>query len=196
MKQPREAQARRGASRRAFIAGVAAAVLPHESGAAGSLPVVATFSILGDFVREAAGDRATLNVLVGPGGDAHVYSPSPADGRRVSEARLVVTNGFKFEGWITRLIQASATRAKIIEAAKGVETILVDENSPAHDHGDHSHAGETDPHAWQSAMNAKVYVANIRHALAEIDPASAPYYRARAEAYNSIVSQYSIVVTI
>jgi zinc/manganese transport system substrate-binding protein len=48
------------------------------------LKVVATFSILGDFVREVGGDRVELVTLVGPNGDAHVYSPTPADGRQLA----------------------------------------------------------------------------------------------------------------
>ncbi len=148
-------------------------------------PVVATFSILGDIVQNVGGDRITLTTLVGPNGDGHVYSPTPTDARRIKDAKLVVANGLKFEGWIARLVRSSGTKARLVQAAKGVKTIEVDESSPAHDHGDHSHAGETDPHAWQSVANMKVYVANIRDALIAIDPASNEAYEANATAYLS-----------
>ncbi|AOO85054.1 metal ABC transporter substrate-binding protein [Bosea vaviloviae] len=147
------------------------------------LPVVASFSILGDLVANIGGERIALSTLVGPNGDAHVYSPSPSDARKVKEARLIVTNGLKFEGWIARLIRSSATNGAVVEAARGVKTIVVDENSPAHDHGDHSHAGETDPHAWQSVVNARVYIANIRAGLIAADPAGNDSYEANASAY-------------
>ncbi|WP_163574441.1 metal ABC transporter solute-binding protein, Zn/Mn family, partial [Klebsiella pneumoniae] len=42
---------------------------------------------------------------------------------------------------------------------------------------------ETDPHAWQSVPNAKIYVANIRDALIAADAAGAETYRANAERY-------------
>lgn len=145
--------------------------------------VVATFSILGDFVKNVGGDRIELTTLVGPNGDGHVYAPTPADARRLAEAKVVVANGLKFEGWIARLVRSSGTKAKVIEAAKGVRTIKVDETSGAHDHGDHSHAGETDPHAWQSVANAKIYVANIRDGLIAVDPAGKDAYAANATAY-------------
>lgn len=172
-------------TRRAMIVGAAALTTlgPIATQAQDRIPVVATFSILGDFVREIGGDRIVLTVLVGPNGDAHVYTPTPADARRINQARLIVTNGLKFEGWITRLIRSSGTRAAVIEAAKGAATIVVDETSPAHDHGDHSHAGDTDPHAWQSVANAKIYAANIRDALIAIDPAGDALYRANNLAY-------------
>ena len=40
-----------------------------------------------------------------------------------------------------------------------------------------------DPHAWQSVANAKIYVGNIRDALAAADPAGIAAYRANADAY-------------
>ena len=42
---------------------------------------------------------------------------------------------------------------------------------------------DADPHAWQSVVNAKIYVANIRDALIAADQAGAPAYRANADAY-------------
>lgn len=165
------------------IFSAALAVRPAGVLAQDRIPVVATFSVLGDLVRNVGGERIALSVLVGPDGDGHVYSPTPADARRIKEARIVVTNGLKFEGWITRLVRSSGTRALVFEAAKGVRTIAVDEASPGHDHGDHSHAGETDPHAWQSIANAKTYVANIREGLASADPAGKEVYAANAAAY-------------
>ena len=41
----------------------------------------------------------------------------------------------------------------------------------------------TDPHAWQSVANAKIYVNNIRDALIATDPAGKPSYEANASAY-------------
>jgi zinc/manganese transport system substrate-binding protein len=172
-------------SRRAALAGLTSLGLNNRASAqpAIELPVVASFSILADLVRNVGRERIRLTTLIGPGVDAHVYTPTPADARAVKDARLVVINGLKFEGWTQRLIRASGTKAFVVEAARGVRTIVVDENSPAHDHGDHSHAGENDPHAWQSLANAKVYVANIRDGLVAIDPDGWKAYEANAAAY-------------
>ena len=56
-------------------------------------PVVATFSILGDMVERIGGEHIAVTTLVGPDGDAHVYQPTPADARAVSEAEILVVNG-------------------------------------------------------------------------------------------------------
>lgn len=172
-------------SRRTLLAALLSTIALHPAAAQGEgrVKVVATFSILGDLTREVGGDRIELATLVGPNGDGHVYSPTPADGRRVKEAQVIVANGLRFEGWIGRLVRSSGTKARLVEASRGVRTIKVDENAPGHDHGDHSHAGDIDPHAWQSIANARVYVANIRDALAAADPAGKDAYAANAAAY-------------
>jgi zinc/manganese transport system substrate-binding protein len=138
--------------------------------------VVATFSILGDLVRNVGGDRIEVSTLVGPDGDAHVYSPTPADGRRLADAALVVANGLKLEGWIGRLIKSSGTKGRVVEAAKGLQ--------PLEAEGEHGHGhAELDPHAWQSVANVKLYVANIRDGLIAADPAGKALYEANAAAY-------------
>jgi zinc/manganese transport system substrate-binding protein len=142
------------------------------------LDVVATFSILGDFVKNVGGDRVAVESLVGPNGNAHVYAPSPGDAKKVADAKVVFVNGLGFEGWLERLVKASGTKAPIVVASTGIKP-----RERAGDHGhDHDH-GRADPHAWQSVANAKIYVANIRDALIAADPAGKDAYLANAAAY-------------
>jgi zinc/manganese transport system substrate-binding protein len=160
---------------------LAASSLPAVAQPADKLKVVATFTILGDMVRNVGGERVEVATLVGPNGDAHVYSPTPADGRRLTDAKIVFTNGLKFEGWIDRLVKSSGTRAETVEAAKGVKPPKGEDEGHGHGH-DHGHGGP-DPHAWQSIGNAKIYVANIRDALIAADEAGKATYQANAASY-------------
>ncbi|WP_144630918.1 metal ABC transporter substrate-binding protein [Bordetella genomosp. 13] len=60
------------------------------------------------------------------------------------------------------------------------------EGSHDHDHGHaagHHHHGPDDPHAWQSAANAQVYVQNIADAFCQADQDGCAAYRANAQAY-------------
>ncbi|MCP4560925.1 MAG: metal ABC transporter substrate-binding protein [Bosea sp.] len=166
-------------NRRSVLLGLAAGVaLPLPAFAQEKLPVVASFSILGDFVREIGGERVAVTTLVGPDGDAHVYSPTPADAKTVAGAKLVVVNGLKFEGWLTRLVKSSGTKATVATATTGITPLKM-----ADDHG-HGHGGE-DPHAWQSVANARLYVGNVRDALIAADPAGKAVYEANATAYQT-----------
>jgi zinc/manganese transport system substrate-binding protein len=164
--------------RRTAIAAITlAAVLGAGPAAAqDKIKVTATFSILADLVKNVGGDRVEVAAIVGPNGDAHVYAPAPADAKKLSESKLVIANGLGFEGWITRLVKASGTKAAHVVASKGVKP-----RKAAGDH-DHGHA-EGDPHAWQSVANVKIYVGNIRDALMAADPAGKAAYEANAAAY-------------
>jgi len=133
------------------------------------LKVVASFSILGDFVRNVGGERVSATTLVGPDSDAHVYSPTPADAKKIADAGLIVINGLGFEGWLPRLVKSAAGKAAVVTATSGIAALKL--------------GSDADPHAWQSVANAKIYVGNIRDALAAADPASAQVFRANAEAY-------------
>ncbi|WP_018267470.1 metal ABC transporter solute-binding protein, Zn/Mn family [Methylosinus sp. LW4] len=160
-------------SRRAALATLALLAAPLRAQPAPppppKLPVVASFSILGDLVRIVGGDRIEVATIVGPNGDAHVYQPSPQDGRRLAAAKLVFVNGLGFEGWIDRLVAASRTKARIVAASRAV--------TPRKD-------GEgVDPHAWQDVANVKIYIANIRDALVDADPDGASHYKANAAEY-------------
>ena len=145
----------------------------------GKLKVTATFSILGDVVKAIGGERVEVTMLVGPNADAHVYSPSPADAKKLADARVVVVNGLGYEGWIERLVKASGTKAPVVTAAKGVKPRRTTEG---HGHG-HSHGHGSDPHAWQSVANVKIYAANVRDGLAAADPAGKAAYEAATVAY-------------
>lgn len=151
------------------------------------MPVVASFSILGDLVANIGGDRVAISVLVGPDGDGHTFQPSPADARTVAAAKVVIMNGVGFEGWMPRLIKASGTKATFVEAGAGVSVRAMPEEEAGdhdHDHGDqgHDHGGQ-DPHVWQSVANAKIMVGNIRDGLIAADPAGRSVYEANATTY-------------
>src|SRR3954453_5984008 len=79
--------------------------------------IVASFSILGDFARNVGGERIAVTTLVGPNSDVHVYTPSPADAKKVADAKLLVINGLGLEGWLPRLAQSSGGKATIVTAS-------------------------------------------------------------------------------
>lgn len=137
--------------------------------AAEQLKVVASFSILADFVRNVGGDRINLTTLVGADSDVHVYTPAPSDAKRIADAKLVVVNGLGLEGWLPRLVQSSGSKAQVVTASAGIAPLKL--------------GSAADPHGWQSVPNAKIYVTDIADALATADPDDAEFFRAQAKAY-------------
>lgn len=156
------------------------------------LKVVASFTVIADLAKNVGGERVDITTIVGPDGDAHVYEPRPADAVALGKADVVLVNGLHFEGFLQRLVEASATKATIVELTKGVTPIEFKPefaeaeedhaDADAHDH-DHDH-GSVDPHAFQSIPNAEIYVRNIADAFCAADADGCDAYRSNADAYD------------
>ena len=195
--------------------------IPTASWAEQPIPVVATFSILGDMVERIGGEHIALTTLVGPDGDTHVYQPTPKAARSVAEANVLFMNGLEFEGWLERLAEAASFKGAMVVATNGIVPIAFEEHEDEHeehdedeehdeheehddheehdeheehdDHAGHDH-GTFDPHAWQSLDNAVIYANNIAAGLAQADPANASaYYINRAVFVDQIVALKSDV---
>ncbi|MCC2609460.1 zinc ABC transporter substrate-binding protein AztC [Neorhizobium sp. Rsf11] len=177
-----------------------------SNASAAELQVVASFSIIADLAKNVGGDRVEISTLVPVDGDAHVYEPRPADAASLEQAQVVLVNGLQFEGFMSRLIETSGTKAPVVEVSKGIEPLKTAEEehhheNEAHAEAEHDHAteekvetahdrdheghhhGEFDPHAWQSIHNAEIYVKNIADAFCETDKAGCATYTANSQAY-------------
>ncbi len=137
--------------------------------ASAEVKAVASFSILGDMVKQVTGDLAEVATIVGPDADAHLYTPNAEDALAVSGADVIFVNGLGFETWSKTLIETSGAKAKVFTATDGVIPLEVD--------------GEIDPHAWNALPNGVTYVENIAKGMAAVDPANAETYKKNASAY-------------
>lgn len=150
---------------------------------------VATFSILGDVVRQVGGERIQLSVLVGPGGDAHVFQPKPTDAKTVGQAQVIFAIGMGFEGWMHRLLKtAKADHAAVVPVSQGVTPLKRPAKPQGREHAHHHH-GEHDPHIWQSVPNMQIVARNVAQGLCKADPAGCDGYRQRAEGYSAQLQQ-------
>jgi zinc/manganese transport system substrate-binding protein len=132
---------------------------------AGRLKVIASFSVIADMAREVGGDEIDLTVLVGPDSDAHVFQANAEHARAVSTASVFLANGRGLDAWAQRLLKATGSRATLVTLS------------------DHITTRPGDPHAWNDARNAVIYVEAIRKAFANASPADADTFHRRAAAY-------------
>jgi zinc/manganese transport system substrate-binding protein len=178
---------------RRLLLGAAALLAPLLLGAAPAnaadkIKVAASFSVLGDMVRQVGGERVEVTSFVGPNGDAHVYEPTPGDTRTLAAAPILVVNGLGLEGWMSRLEKSSGFKGTVVTATTGVKTRQMEEE----EHG--STHKITDPHAWQSLANGRIYVQNIRDGLIAADPAGQDVYAANAARYLAEIEEVEQLV--
>lgn len=168
--------------RRLLFLGVLAVAASGAGAAAEPLPVVATFSVLGDMVATIGGEHVALTTIVGGDGDTELYQPTPADARALATAKLLVMNDInpEFEPWLPALIRQASFKGTTLVASKGAKTITEAEEE-GHEAG--NGPPKSDQHAWHDLANGAIYARNIGAGLAEADPANADFYKSRADAY-------------
>ncbi len=149
---------------------------------AAPVKIVATFSILGDWAQQVGGDRIELVTIVGAGGDAHTFDPSPDQVAQLAGADLIVEVGTEFEPWLNDLVAAAGSPARRVAISDGLDLIPLAEEEDDHDAEEHEHA-TGDPHVWHDVANAIAGVERIRDEVSAIDPANAPLFAANAGRY-------------
>lgn len=134
--------------------------------------VVTTVAMVGDLVREVAGEKATVAGLVGTGVDPHLYKASRDDVAKLQAADIVFYSGLHLEGKMTDVLVAVA-RSKPVHPI--TEAIPHDKLLKEGD--------IEDPHAWMDVSLWAKAALGVGESLAAFDPPSAAHYRERAKAY-------------
>jgi ABC-type Zn uptake system ZnuABC Zn-binding protein ZnuA len=148
------------------------------SGSPAAVQVVATTTILADFIRQVGGERVEVRSLVPAGGEPHTFDPRPSDVTAFTGADLVVMNGLGLDDWVIDLVGQAGSEAPIVRLGEDLPgaSYLEDEDG---------HSGETavNPHLWLNVRYAAGYVERVVAELSEVDPDGADGYRERGDAY-------------
>ncbi len=165
-----------------FIIPLAALLLADPAQAADRIPVVATFSVIGDMLANVGGDHVDIKTIVGAGGDCELYQPTAADVATVASARAIFINDLneEFEPWLEPLLKQAVFKGTKVVVTRKVRTLSGEEEHPI---SGRQLPAAIDQHAWLDPRNAVIYVRNIAEALSRLDPADAADYRARAASY-------------
>ncbi len=168
-------------NRRNFVLTTAAAALGLMVGcgpgtatkdASGKKTVVTTTTMLQDLATVIGGEDLQVRGIMKPGGDPHLYKPTPADASMIARSDMVLTNGLKLEGWIDDLVRNAGGKASIKVASKGIEALR-----------DPNKTNYPDPHIWHDPTLWTKAAQNVRDAFIELDPEHAEGYRARTAGY-------------
>ncbi|OUZ07588.1 zinc ABC transporter substrate-binding protein [Aeromicrobium sp. PE09-221] len=128
--------------------------------------VVVTTNILGDVVREVAGDDVEVTVLMPAGADPHSFEISAQQAAAVESADLVVSNGLGLEEGVQHVVDAAE--------AQGVPVLAVGDLVDPLEYREDASAGQLDPHFWTDPARMSLAVEHLTEALEEhagVDPA-------------------------
>lgn len=161
------------------------------------IKVVTSIFPMYEIVKEVAGDRAEVSLMVGANEDAHHYEPSAQAVASVNEADIFVYSSEVMEFWADPLLDVVENEnLQIVEFGEGlnleIEEINEVENSDDHNHNhdhdhDHDHGG-LDPHFWLDLSKVNQQLPMIVEALAAADPEGTTIYEENAEAFSGELS--------
>ncbi len=166
--------------RRGFLAlsgfAVICAVLAGTARAENApLKVVATTGMIADAARQIGGDLVEVQALMGPGIDPHAYRQTRSDIVAMTNADLVLWNGFYLEAQMEDFLLELAQEQPVVAVAEAVpENLLI---------GSEDYEGRYDPHLWMNPDLWARVVLNIRDAMIEARPEDAQTFTANADAY-------------
>ena len=131
------------------------------------LAIVTTIYPLEYFASRIAGDLADVVNLVSPGVEAHDFSPSPNDIKKLDAADLIFYNGRGLEPWIDRALENIPSNGRVVIEATA---ILRDRSE--------SNTSRVDPHIWLDPTKAKQQVTLLRDGMIEVNPENGDIYNA------------------
>lgn len=146
-----------------------------DSASDGNLNVVTTIGMVADITRVIGGEHITVNGLMGPGTDPHLYVASAGDVDKLQEADVIFYNGLFLEAQMEDILEQLGESKTVVPVAGTVDAsrLLA---SP-------DYVDEFDPHIWFDVTLWQEAVRVVRDTLAEADPDNASSYEANAEAY-------------
>ena len=160
------------------------------------ISVVTTIFPQYDFVRQIAGDKVDLKMLLKPGEETHSYEPTPQDIIAIQNCDIFIYVGGENDAWVEDILESMPdTGMRTLRLVDCVETVEEEhvqgmEEQPGHSHEEEEEGHEEehsvhemDEHVWTSPENASLIVEQIAALLAETDPDNGGAYEENASAY-------------
>ncbi len=152
----------------------------------GKIKIVVTNFAAYDFVRQIAGDKVELTMVVSPGVESHSYDPTAQDISLIQSSDLFIYIGGDVESWVEKVLgSADTSDVKLLCLLDTVNLIKETEiEGIEEEHHTHEHE-EFDEHIWTSPANAIKMVNGIKSVIIEVDPKNEEMYKNNAERYIS-----------
>lgn len=145
------------------------------------LKVVTTNTILADMTKQVTKSDASIKSIVPIGQDPHNHEVKPKDIKALTDADVIIYNGFNLEsgnGWFEKALEEAGKKVTddgVIRATEDVKPIYLK--------GGEGNEDKIDPHAWLSIENGITYVNTIKDGLSKVDSDKSKSFNKNAKAY-------------
>ncbi|MDR0822435.1 MAG: metal ABC transporter substrate-binding protein [Endomicrobium sp.] len=149
------------------------------------IKVVTTIFPQYDFVREIAGDKVNLQMLLKPGAESHSYEPTPQDILKIQNSNIFIYVGGESDEWIEKILSSIDTKNIAIMPMMSLVKAVEEEVVEGMQEEDEEENGEIeyDEHVWTSIANDKKIVSAISQQLQILDSDNADFYKENTKKY-------------
>jgi zinc transport system substrate-binding protein len=148
-----------------------------------------------DFVRNIAGDKVNLFMLLPPGAESHSFEPSPRDIITIQNSGIFIYGGGEGDAWVDRILESMNTSKMIIVRMMDAVDVVEEEIVEGMEADEEEEETAYDEHVWTSPRNAILIVGAITEALCKADSANTDFYRKNAAAYSKELVQLDLLFT-
>jgi zinc transport system substrate-binding protein len=150
----------------------------------GKLNVIVTIFPLYDFVREIAGDKINLTMLLPPASESHSFEPTTKDIIAIQKSNIFLYIGGESDEWINRILSSmDKSNMTIIPLIDSVDSVKEEIVEGMEDDGGDKEEAAYDEHIWTSPKNVISIVQTITSALCKADAKNADFYNQNKEEY-------------
>lgn len=135
--------------------------------------ILATTGMVADMVQHIVGDSATVEALMRPGVDPHLYKASQGDLRKIIDADYLFYNGVHLEGKLAGIFAKQQRVKPVFPVGDGLPGLIR--------LNEHTY----DPHIWFDVRLWKAATTNAMRELSRLDTPNASYYQANAARYQA-----------
>jgi zinc transport system substrate-binding protein len=175
-----------------LLSGAAFGRARQDRGNKDAVSVVTTVFPSYDFVREIAGDKVNLSLLLPPGAESHSFEPTPRDIIQIQNSDIFIYVGGESEAWVERILDSidsyKSGKLRVLSLMDMVEVVeeeIVEGMEEEEEESGEEGEAEYDEHVWTSPRNAKLIAGAIGEALCQADTANAALYRRNAQDYQA-----------
>ena len=133
--------------------------------------VAVTIFPIYDIVKNIAGDKVDVTLVLPIGTSVHTFEPKPTDIAKLENVQLVFKVGVGLDDWVEKMVPPNVSRVDLSASVNLLKSTDLED-------------GVYDPHYWLSVDNALLIAIKVKNEMVTLDPENAAYYENNLSSYS------------
>jgi len=125
-----------------------------------------------DIIKNIAGNKVDVTLVLPVGTSVHTYEPKPTDIAKLENVKLVFKVGVGIDDWVEKMASPKISRVDLSTSVNLLKSTDLED-------------GVYDPHYWLSVDNALLIANKVKNELVRLDAENADYYENNLSSYSN-----------